>query len=111
VAQVYSVQLAAQALYHGQLQVLVPTGYKLVVRRIDAYSDTLGYQSNIKFRGNIIQPIWAYTWQPMTFGPANWDGRQVFEAGQSFYISCDPSSGGSLAQVNFQVSGYKLALP
>lgn len=108
-AQVYSAQLAAQADYIGTLLVLVPAGYKLVVRDIMAFHNASGQPAQLVWDGNITnQNIWWAQWTSTQTGFVQWTGRQVFEAGQSMqFVASDAGGHG----VSFQVSGYKLLLP
>lgn len=107
--QVYSVQLAAQADYIGTLLVLVPAGYKTVVRDIMCFHNASGQPAQLVWDGNITnQNIWWAQWTATQTGPFQWTGRQVFEAGQSFQIVCSDAGGHG---VSFQISGYHLLLP
>lgn len=108
-AQVYSIQLAAHASYIGTLDVLVPPGYKLVVRDIDLWHNASSAAADFQFLGNIPnQILWLQSWAAGAFGFGQWRGRQVFETGQLFQIIVNDSGG---AGVSFQVSGYQLSLP
>lgn len=108
-SQVYSAQLAAQADYIGTLLVLVPAGYKLVVRDIMAFHNSSGQPAQIVWDGNITnQNIWWAQWTSTQTGFAQWTGRQVFESGQQMQFVCSDAGGHG---VSFQVSGYKLLLP
>lgn len=107
--QVYSVQLAAQANYIGSLLVLVPTGYKLVVRDIDAWHNASGGAAQLLFQGNIThQTLAGRQWSASDSSAWQWTGRQVFETGQSFLMVATDAGGNG---ISFQVSGYHLLLP
>lgn len=107
-ATIYSTQLAAQVNYVGLLDVLVPSGFILVVRDIDATFGNNAYTASINFLGNINNELFGHVFPSGGFSWVQWQGRQVFETGQMFQISV--GSGGANG-VGFQVSGYKLALP
>lgn len=106
---VYSFQLAAQVNYIGTLDVLVPSGVKLVVRDIDCFHNASGGSADILFQGNVTNlTLWWTFWGGSDTGPGQWRGRQVFETGQKFRIVANDAGG---IGVSFQVSGYQLTLP
>lgn len=105
---VYSVQLAAQHDYVGTLDVLVPSGFKTVVRDIDFSWLSSTASRALYFYGNIGNILWAEQATVSAFGIGNWRGRAVFEAGQKFQIVCVSTSADGF---DFQVNGYHLALP
>lgn len=108
-ATVYSVQLAAQANYIGTLIVLVPVGFKLVLRDIDAWHNASGGAAQLLLQGNIThQTLAGREWSSSDSSAWQWTGRQVFEAGQEFLLVATDAGGNG---ISFQASGYKLVLP
>lgn len=105
---VYSTQLAAQKAFNGTLDVLVPTGFILVVRDIDVSFFGNGTTGSFNFFGNISNELWGVAFAASGFQTAQWRGRQVFETGQMFQLT---TTGGSGHWPDFQISGYKLTLP
>lgn len=105
---VYSVQLAAHVNYTGTLDVFVPDGYKYVVRDIDVFWNASSDSSDLLFKGNPGNIIYAFIPVPGASGQGSWRGRQVFETSQKFTMQW---IGLGTRGFDFQVSGYQLTLP
>jgi hypothetical protein len=100
----YSVRFLSAAGLMGPLTVVVPVGFRAVVRDLDGYSDTGPLETAQLFlRGPAGEAIALLDWQPNTQKSLQWQGRQVYNAGETISLLQL-----GLAPVDATLSGYLL---
>ena len=111
---VYSIMMVEAVLASGDnAGVVVPDGYRWVVRDLDGYFSPApggpGYVGLLVNPAGTSDTIYIGVWRFArgVGGQARWRGRQVIEAGGGLTVEV----AGNGIPSGFQVSGYQLTLP